>query len=399
MLHRRLSIVLLSALGGCTEPVGIGAGTGSASSSTAGLDDADGSGAPMICTPGQRMCDSAQALVCSPDGTAWDPEPCAEGEVCQDGECQAAELTVTTEVLPPASIGFEYAATLHAEGGTTPYAWSIVDGEVPEGLSLASDGALGGRPEVAGDYVLRARVEDDAGAAAERSFSLTVHSEPLTIITLPDLGAFDEGVEMSVPLVALGGQPPYGWFLVDGALPEGVFVDAAGAITGTPLAPGPFDFRLRVADAQQPPGYDEQDFSLQVDLRPLTVVGEQQYDLLAVQIIVLPLLAIVPGVEVPYSTQLMADGGLSPYAWSEQPLPAGLDMVFPQSGVPDGLALDPDGTLSGAVSSTDQVITVPLLMAGIDLTGFFFYAEVTDSQRPPEAAGAIFVIPTVPVGM
>nr|MCH9685955.1 Ig domain-containing protein [Deltaproteobacteria bacterium] len=340
----------------------------------------------------------AEVLRCNPEGTAWESEPCAEGDICVDGVCGSAVLSVTTEFLAPATIGFEYAAPLRATGGTTPYVWSIVDGEVPEGLSLSADGTLGGRPEEPGDYVLRTRVGDAVGDTAERSFSLTVHSEPLTIITLPDLGTLDEGVEVNVPLLALGGEPPYGWFVVDGSLPEGLLVDAAGAITGTPLAPGPFDFQVRVVDDQKPPGYDEQDFSLQVDLRPLTVVGEPQYDLLVLQIIVLPLLAIVPGVEVPYSAQLMADGGLAPYSWSEQPLPAGFDVLIPQSGVPDGLVLELDGTLSGAVSSTDQVITVPLLGAGIDLTGFFFYAEVSDSQRPPEDAGAIFVIPTVPIG-
>ena len=93
-----------------------------------------------------------------------------------------------------------------------------------------------------------------------------------------------------------------------------------------------------------------------------------------------------------------ADGGQSPYAWSEEPLPGGLQSIVTQAGIPDGLTLSADGTLSGAVDSTDQVTTVPVPLSGIDLTGFFFYAQVADSQEPAETQSALFLIPTLPVG-
>ena len=390
--------------GGCGDDLATAAGedgstsSGGETTTTSGPDVVDDSGAPVVCMAGQVVCGSGEVLTCSADGTAWESEPCPTEQICLDGACVSTELTVTTEVLPPATLGFDFAAQLQATGGTLPYAWSIADGEVPPGLTLGADGALTGMPEVPGDYVFGAAVSDAADGMAGRDFSLTVHPEPLTIITLPDLGAFDEGEPMNVPLVAVGGVPPYGWFLIEGELPEGLLVDAAGAVTGVPLDPGPFDFRVRIVDAQEPPGYDEQDFSLQVDLRPLQIVGDTEYDLFAFKVIVLPLLTIIPNVPVPYSTQLMADGGLSPYSWSEQPLPGGLAGIITTAGIPDGLTLDPDGTLSGSVTSADQVITVPLILAGIDLTGFFFYAEVADSQNPAETDTALFVIPTLPVG-
>ncbi len=391
--------------GGCGDDLATAVGqedstsTGDATATTTGGPDVgDDSGAPVVCTPGHVVCGSGEVLTCRADGSAWDSAVCPAEQVCLDGACVATGLMVTTEVLPAATLGFDYAAPLQAAGGTPPYAWSVATGEVPPGLTLAADGSLTGMPELPGDYVFGAAVSDAEGAMADRDFSLTVHPEPLTIITLPDLGDFDEGEPMTVPLVALGGVPPYGWFLIDGELPEGLIVDAAGAVTGIPLAPGPFDFRVRIVDAQQPPGYDEQDFSLQIDLRPLSIVGETEYDLFAFKVIVLPLLTIIPGVPVPYSTDLMADGGLAPYGWSEQPLPGGLQGIITQAGIPDGLTLDPGGTLSGAVTNADQVITVPLILAGIDLTGFFFYAEVADSQNPAETDTALFVIPTLPIG-
>lgn len=409
MLRSKPALVFLGlVLGGCADDISAAApgdsgssGTGLSSATepaTTGDDDTGTPPGPSACVPGQALCGTAELLTCNADGTAWDTVSCEQGQVCLDATCIDATLTVTTEVLAAATLGFDYAAQLEASGGTTPYAWSVGSGEVPAGLDLAADGELTGMPQVPGDYVFDASVMDTDGTTAQRSFSLTVHPEPLTIITVPGLGTFDEGESMNVPLTAVGGVPPYGWFVVDGALPQGLIFDASGAVTGTPLQPGPFDFRVRIVDAQEPPGFDEQDFSLDIDLRPLTVVGEQEYDLLAFKVVVLPLLAIIPGVPVPYSTQLMADGGLSPYTWSEEPLPAGLDAIITQAGIPNDLVLDADGMLSGSVTNTDQVITVPLLLAGIDLTGFFFYAEVADSQDPAATATALFVIPTLPVG-
>jgi hypothetical protein len=407
-MSTRSTVVFAVALAvtACADPTAATSGTeASTGDSTTGgggsdvADSADESGvAPMVCGAGTRVCGSGEVLVCADDGTRWDATPCAAGEICLDGMCAADGLTIITDVVPPGTLGFEYVAQLQAEGGVTPYAWQVGAGEVPPGLTLGDTGDLSGMPTLPGDYVFESIVTDAAGDTAARSFSIAVHPEPLTIITLPDLGAFDEGMPMNVPLLALGGVAPHGWLLVDGALPDGVIVDAAGAVTGTPLQPGPFDFRVRVVDAQRPPGYDEQDFTLQIDLRPLSVVGSTQYDLLAFKVIVLPLLAVVPGIPIPYSTQLEADGGLMPYTWSEQPLPNGLDVIIPQAGVPADLVLHPDGELSGSVTNTDQVVTVPLLLAGIDLTGFFFYAEVADSQNPAETANALFVIPTLPVG-
>ena len=381
--------------------MGLGCNGGDAPA-TSGGGTADSGGdetlAVMVCAAGQRVCGEGEVLVCSDDGTEWIAEACGEQELCLDGECQAEALMVTTEVLEPGTLSFDYDQTLSASGGVPPYVWSVGSGQVPPGISLDDAGAMSGTPTTTGDYVFEAQVEDAAGTSASRNFSITVHSEPLTIITLPELGTFDEGMPMHVPLLALGGTEPYGWFLIDGQLPDGVFVDAAGAVTGMPLQPGPFDFHIRVVDAQNPPGWDEQDFSFQVDLRPLTVVGTQEYDLLAFKVIVLPLLAVIPGVAVPYMAQLEADGGLTPYTWSEEPMPAGLDVIIPQAGVPADLVLSESGAITGSVTNTDEVITVPLIGVGVDLTGFFFYAEVNDSQDPAATAGALFVIPTVPVG-
>lgn len=372
------------------------AGVGGSESSSGGDTSTSTSGGPPLCTADQRVCEGDILAICTPDGDAWVHVPCDPG-VCTDGVCTATEpLVVSTEVLAPAIVGIEYQATLTADGGLPPYTFTISD--LPDGLTATEDGAIEGIAELAGNYVVTATVHDQNGASADRDLSLAVGSEPLTIITPPQLGAVDEGLVFEKPLLALGGVPPYGWFVVGGAPPAGMVVDATGVLTGAPTEPGQFMFDVRVVDSANPPGYDEARFELGVDLRPLDIVAENSLDLLAFEIVTLPLIAVIPGIPVPYSTDLQADGGLKPYTWTEQPIPDAVAWLITEGGVPDGLELAADGTLSGAVTSTDQVITIGLPLSPISLTGFFFFAEVADSQDPADTEAALFLIPTVPVG-
>ena len=357
---------------------------------------------PVICQPGERVCRPDAALTCSEDGTSWLVEECAEDDVCIDGACTPPEppapepLAITTDVLPPAEVAQPYEAGLNAEGGEGPYTWSEGAG-LPDGLELSANGVVSGTPEQPGDHIVEVGVVDSDGAVAWRDYALTIHPEPISILTEPDLGLVDEGVEMSRDLEATGGVPPYGWFVLEGALPAGVSVDAAGGLTGIPLEAGHFPFVLRVVDAQEPPGWGEQEFGLTVELRPLEIIGDQLFDLFGFAIVTLPMLTIIPNVPLPYETQLQATGGLQPYAWEEQPVPGTLEWLIPQSGIPEGLELQPDGLLTGSVTDTSQQITLEIPFTGISMTGFFFFAEVTDAQDPADSDNALFLIPTLPI--
>lgn len=130
------------------------------------------------------------------------------------------------------------------------------------------------------------------------------------------------------------------------------------------------------------------------------IVGDTEYNFYVTKIIVLNM--IFPF--VPYSDQLQAMGGLKPYLWEQQAVPtllatmlqfAGVD---PSSwGVPDGLTLAQDGSLSGSKSDVSDAQTLTLPVVNISVTGYFFYASVTDSQFPTESREAAFVIPTIPL--
>ena len=54
-------------------------------------------------------------------------------------------LSVATKVLPNATVNTPYTATLQASSGTQPYAWSIISGTLPAGLTL-SGATISGTP-------------------------------------------------------------------------------------------------------------------------------------------------------------------------------------------------------------------------------------------------------------
>lgn len=72
---------------------------------------------------------------------------------------------------------------------------------------------------------------------------------------------------------------------------------------------------------------------------------------------------------------------------------------IPSSGVPAGLTLSSNGQLSVAVQDNASVVFLNIPFVNIELTGFFFYCHVEDSQDPADSESAVFLIPTVPVDL
>jgi len=162
-------------------------------------------------------------------------------------------------LLPAGTVGHPYRALLSASGGSGPgtYRWSIVGNQPPApGLSpLRSDGAIDGTPMSPGSFERTYHVQDDHGAVADKSLTLTVNAL-LTIdtddATLP-LPPGIVGQPYRVLLSASGGSGPgtYSWNLAtdSSALPDGLSLSPAGAVTGTPSAAGTSATTFKVVDA------------------------------------------------------------------------------------------------------------------------------------------------------
>lgn len=155
-------------------------------------------------------------------------------------------VVVTTESLPSGTVRVSYRAVLGAEGASGEYRWSIVEGALPAGLALSADGVIDGVPEEVGTSAFTVRVESGDGQIVERPFSIEVQEVGLTIYTEANLPGAVEGLPYQLFLDWDGGEAPWTWSIVSGALPNDLFLASWGAIQGIAEDPGTHVFTLRV---------------------------------------------------------------------------------------------------------------------------------------------------------
>lgn len=179
-----------------------------------------------------------------------------------------AVLSVAADPLPPARLGQAYEARLSAEGGQAPYVWAIKVGAPPAGITLEASGALSGTPSAQGLARFEVDVTDAVGRKAARELSIEVGVSALSVPSqsLPRLKA---GNPPAVRLAASGGLAPYAWALKSGQLPEGITLDASGALAGLPLRTGSARFEAEVRDAAGQVA--SRAFTLSVDRSPVEI--------------------------------------------------------------------------------------------------------------------------------
>jgi hypothetical protein len=140
-------------------------------------------------------------------------------------------LFITSAALPSGNRELPYEAQLEARGGVPPYSWSA-DG-LPSALAIDPDGAIAGTPSEAGGFEVSATVTDAAGVSARAELSLTIDNEPRIVTEeLPTLHVLRT---YEVPIVVLGGTPPYR-FGASG-LPPGLVIDEDGVVANDGDAP------------------------------------------------------------------------------------------------------------------------------------------------------------------
>jgi len=157
-------------------------------------------------------------------------------------------LAVVIENSPlEGTVGVPYAQNFMATGGTGKYSFSL-DRVVP---GLHFDGAAGrleGIPGAAGRFTLSVSAVDSAGSSASAPVDVTIRP-PVAIAPLAALPDAMAGRRiLDVTFTASGGEGHYRWSSRSN-LPPGLHLGAEGKLSGTPAAPGTYNFLIQVEDA------------------------------------------------------------------------------------------------------------------------------------------------------
>ena len=160
------------------------------------------------------------------------------------------------------------------------------------------------------------------------------------------------GVPYSRTLAAVGGRPDFTWIVESGALPPGLSLAQAGSISGTPSTAGSFNFVVKVTDA-----------NANSATRALTLVVRSTAPL-TITISQLPR----GSVSTPYSQNLGASGGQTPYTWSIQ-----------SGNLPDGLTLNQTGIISG---TPERAVTTSFVLRLTDAVNTTVTATLSLTINP-----------------
>ncbi len=262
-------------------------------------------------------------------------------------------LYIVTRTLANARQGRAYTANVSAALGVAPYAWDQSSGFLPPGLTLVGSptgATLQGTPEIPGTYTFELAVTDTSQTRVIREFTMEIYSE--VVIDTSDLERAHPGQAYSETLAAQGGNPPYAWKILQGSLPDGLFLDkATGRIMGTPdkIYGTSTEFTVQATDAGFPSGSTEKELSLWV-VAPLEILTA----------------LLEPALQkARFTADLTGKGGIAPYTWS-----------VVGGSLPEGVILDPD---TGFLSGTPAVCG-----------NFEFTVQIQDTAKIPWTATRTF---------
>lgn len=230
-----------------------------------------------------------------------------------------ATITIAPASLPAASIGTPYSQTVLASGGISPYAYAVVTGALPAGVTLnPASGILSGTPTATGNSSFSIRATDDAGYNITQPYTLAVSTLAITL-SPATLAGGTVGVSYNQALSASGGVGSYTYMVSAGTLPAGLNLASDGTLSGTPTNSGSSTFSITATDAFNSTG--AQSYTLAVTAPTITLA---------------PAAVPIGSVGTGYSLTVAASGGTGPYAYT-----------LSSGSLPTGLSLASDGTLSG----------------------------------------------------
>ncbi len=177
-------------------------------------------------------------------------------------------VTIATTALKNTLRGFTYSDAVVVSGGTIPYLWQVISGNLPQGLVFNSTtGAISGTTNVDIGFTasFTVRVTDGGNPSASRDQNYTIQAiDPLVInsTTIPGGG---QSLPYSVTFAGLGGISPLSWSVASGSQPPGLTLNSTtGVMAGTPNVCGSFPFIIQLADSSAVTASVQKNFTLVV---------------------------------------------------------------------------------------------------------------------------------------
>ena len=164
---------------------------------------------------------------------------------------------IATTKLDTVTVGNEFSAVLEA-AGTKPIKWSIVDGELPDGVVMGETGEIVGTPAQAGNYKFKVQAANSVDVATKKYTLKVLPEKPLiTTTVLPD---GEKGMPYTFLLQANGEDIK---FSKSGKFPKGLKLDKKiGEIYGTPTKAGTYTFKIK---AKNKAGKDTAEFTVVIN--------------------------------------------------------------------------------------------------------------------------------------
>ena len=253
------------------------------------------------------------------------------------------KLTTSNPTAGERNKAYSYSFTVAGGMGAKTY---TVTGELPKGLTLSADGKLTGTPTEIGSSTFTVSVTESGALARSDSYeyTMTINEEALAI-SKSNPASETVGSTYSHSFTATGGTGAKSFAVTAGALPAGLTLAADGTLSGTPSAIGTSNFTVTVSDSATPVVTDSNAYSITIAPEPLVVNKANPA-------------SVVVG--TPYSHSFTATGGTGEKTFA-----------VTTGTLPEGLALAPDGKLSGTPTKI-QTCT--------------FTVTVTDSAAPVVSA-------------
>lgn len=145
----------------------------------------------------------------------------------------------TSSPLPDYTAGEEYSQQLAVTGGIGPFAWSVLSGTLPVGLTLSDEGLISGTPTGSGEATFEV-IAVDTGLTGHqgcsKEFTLDQNAAPVLYFTMDNF-VNDGGTDYMVD---------------DAATPPSVYVDIPATVGGLSVVAGKISTAVQMISGQAP---------------------------------------------------------------------------------------------------------------------------------------------------